>query len=263
MNTPGSTPAMTPAGVPMPSWVSVSLREAKHEFLRLLRNPSFAVPTLAFPLVFYLMFGVLIPGQWSGHHKATYMLATFATFAVVGPSLFGFGVGLAMERQNGWLELKRVSPMPIGAYFFAKIAMSLMFGGLVVVLLGTAAVWLGGVSLTLAQWTLMLGTLMLGALPFCALGLWIGSMVKGQAAVAIVNLVYMPMAVLSGLWMPLFVFPQVVQTLAPVWPAWHLSRLVLGVVGEVVDSRPLLHVGALLATTALFLLLAARRLRVG
>lgn len=259
MNTQ-STVADVPT-VPASSRLRIHLDEAKYEFLRLLRTPAFAVPTLAFPLVFYLMFGVLIPGQSSGHHKATYMLATFGTFAVIGPSLFGFGVGLAMERQNGWLELKRVSPMPISAYFFAKIAMSLLFGGTVVVLLSVAGVWLGAVEIGLATWLLLLATLMLGALPFCALGLWIGSLAKGQAAVAIVNLVYMPMAVLSGLWMPLFVFPQIVQSLAPLWPAWHLSQLALAVVGESADGHALQHVGALLGATAVFLLLAARRLR--
>jgi len=259
MNAPSAVAAVP--GDATRSWLRIHLHEAKYEFLRLLRTPAFAVPTLAFPLVFYLMFGVLIPGQWSSYHKTTYMLATFGTFAVIGPSLFGFGVGLAMERQNGWLELKRVSPMPISAYFFAKIAMSLLFGGSVVVLLSAAGVWLGGVAIGFGTWLLLLATLMLGALPFCALGLWIGSLAKGPAAVAIVNLVYMPMAVLSGLWMPLFVFPQIVQTLAPLWPAWHLSQLALGVVGEVADVQALRHVGALLAATAVFLLLAARRLR--
>ena len=36
--------------------------EAKYECLRLLRSPSFVLPSLLFPPIFYLMFGVLLSG---------------------------------------------------------------------------------------------------------------------------------------------------------------------------------------------------------
>lgn len=38
-----------------PSLVGIYLREAGYEFLRQLRTPAVAVPTLAFPLVFYIL----------------------------------------------------------------------------------------------------------------------------------------------------------------------------------------------------------------
>jgi len=244
-----------------PSMLRIYLVEAGYELLRLLRTPAFAAPTLAFPLVFYVMFAIVLPGQWGGFQKATYLLATYGVFGIIGPSLFGFGVGLAMERQQGWLELKRVSPMPTGAYFFAKIVMSLTFALAVLLLLSIAAIGFGGVHISVGTWLLLVATLLLGTLPFCALGLWIGTLVKGQAAVAVVNLIYLPMSVLSGLWMPLFVFPAVVQKLAVIWPSWHLAQMALGVIGQVEHVRYGLHAGVLLAMTALFLSLAALRLR--
>jgi len=239
----------------------IYLHEAGYEFLRLLRTPAFAVPTLIFPLAFYVMFAIVLPGRWGEFDKSAYLLATYGVFGIMGPALFGFGVGLAMERENGWLALKQVSPMPTGAYFFAKIAMSLGFGLAVVILLSIAAVGLGDVEIALDRWLLLVAVLLLGTLPFCALGLWIGTLVKGQAAVAIVNLVYLPMSVLSGLWMPLFAFPQLLQKAAVIWPSWHLAQLALGVVGQVEGVRYPLHIGVLLVSTILFLSLAAARLR--
>lgn len=258
MNSPLQTMRLN---IDPPSMLRIYLAEAASELIRVLRTPSFAAPTLAFPLVFYVMFALVLPGKWGDLDKATYLLATYGVFGVISPALFGFGVGLAMERQQGLLELKRVSPMPTGAYFFAKIAMSLSFALLIIVLLSTVAVLFGGVDITLATWLKLVATLLLGTLPFCALGLWIGSMVKGQSAVAVVNLIYMPMSVLSGLWIPLMVFPPILQKLAVVWPAWHLSQMALGVIGQVHDVRYGMHAAALMAMTTLFLSLAAMRLR--
>ncbi|QSA97255.1 ABC transporter permease [Methylococcus sp. EFPC2] len=250
-----------PLVIGRPSLLRIYLSEAAAELLRLLRTPSFSVPTLAFPLVFYVLFGIVPQGHWGDLHKATYLLATYGVFGVIGPALFGFGVGLAIERQQGWLELKRVSPMPTGAYFFAKIAMSLVFALAVILELSVAAIGYADTHIAIGTWLLWVAALLLGTLPFCALGLWIGTLVKGQAAVAVVNLVYLPMSVLSGLWMPLAAFPTALQKLAVVWPAWHLSRIALGVIGQIREVHYLSHVGVLLAMTALFLSLAALRLR--
>lgn len=256
MNLPSPATALA-----RPSFAAIYAREAWYEFLRTLRTPAFAVPTLAFPLVFYVMFAIVMPGQWGSLHKTTYLFATYATFGVIGPALFGFGVGLALERQQGWLELKRVSPMPTGAYFFAKIAMSMAFSSAVILVLGVAAIGFGGVRIGVGDGCALGAALLLGTLPFCAFGLLIGTLVKGQAAVAIVNLVYLPMALLSGLWIPLFAFPALLQKAAVAWPAWHLGQIALGLVGQVDDVRYGLHAAVLVAMTLLFLSLAALRLR--
>src|SRR5215813_663679 len=100
--------------------------EAKYEFFKTLRQPAYVIPTLTFPVVFYVMFGIVFGGKQAigSVNLATYLLATYATFGVMGASLFGFAVGVAMERGYGWLQLKRASPMPPLAYFVAKAAMS-------------------------------------------------------------------------------------------------------------------------------------------
>jgi ABC-2 type transport system permease protein len=255
--------APSPAVLPAPSLLRIQALESWYELLAMLRQPAFAVPTLMFPVVFYLLFAVVLPGKWGGLERAAYLLATYGAFGVIGPALFGFGVGLAIEREKGWLELKRVSPMPTFVYFLAKISMSLVVGFTVLCLLTLAAVLAGGVRMAPGTWGLLVATLLLGTLPFCAMGLWMGTLVRGQAAVAVVNLVYLPMSVLSGLWIPIFAFPALLQKLAMLWPAWHLGRMALGVVGQAQDVRYGLHVAVLLATTAVFLALAALRLRRG
>ena len=76
-----------------------------------------------------------------------------------------------------------------------------------------------------------------------------------------IPMIYMPMALLSGLWLPLRMLPEMVEKIAPLWPAWHLSQLGLKIVGQ--DSgRPVwMHVTVMLGFTAICLFLAQRRLQ--
>ncbi len=255
-----SPAAGRPPPLPAAQTARIYLREAAHEFLSVLRTPAFALPTLAFPAVFYAVFALLLPGQWGAYNKAIYLLATYGTFGVIGPALFGFGVGVAIEREKGWLELKRASPMPIGAYFFGKMAMGMVFALIVLLILSSLSLAAGKV-IAFDDWLRMVAALVVGTLPFCAMGLFIGTLAKGSGAAAIVNLVYLPMAILSGLWIPLFVFPGIVAKLAVLWPAYHLAQISLGLAGEVEGVRYAMHAFTLVLFTVLFASLAAHRMR--
>lgn len=261
MNTAQSktTPSNCGRDIAIPALLRSYLLEARIEFLRLLRTPSFSVPSLVFPCLFYLLFGVVL-AKGGGDDGARYLLATYGTFGIMGAGLFAFGVTVAMERDQGYLRFKRALPMPAGAYLWAKLAMATIFAGAIALLLSVLGATAGGVHLTAAQWALLFLANLLGVLPFAALGLWIGTLAGGQAAPAIINILYLPMAFLSGLWVPLKFLPDWIGALAPVWPSYHHAQIALKIVG--MDAgRPLaLHLGALAATTVVFFLLARRRL---
>jgi ABC-2 type transport system permease protein len=207
--------------------------EAKYEFLKVLRMPAYAIPTIAFPMLFYVFFGLAFgSGSTAGPvTMPTYLLATYGTFGVIGASLFGFGVGVAIERGQGWMLLKRATPMPPLAYFTAKIFMALMFSLILVLGLFALGAIFGGVALPTLTWALLAAVLIAGALPFCALGLALGYFCGPNSAPAIVNLLFLPLAFLSGLWIPVQLLPGFLQKLAPTLPPYHLSQLALARVG--------------------------------
>lgn len=250
-----------PINAPMPRALVVNayVQEARSEILRYLRNPGFLLPVILFPTAFYLMFGVVL-ARSEAPGMATYLLASYGTFGVMSPGLFGFGVSLALERDNGLLTLKRALPMPPAAYLIGKMLMAMIAAAVVIVLLLGFAVGVAHVSLTLAQAAALLLTGTLGVLPFCALGMLVGTLIKGQGAPGMLNLVYLPMSFLSGLWVPLKILPETLQTIALVWPSYHLHRIALSGLG-VVQEPVLQHVLVLFGFTAGFLWLAARRLR--
>lgn len=242
------------------SWhdtLGIYLREAGFQFWGLVRMPGFALPTLLFPVMFYVFFG-LVFAKGGDHQVATYMLATYGTFGIMAPALFGFGVGVAMERERGILALKRVAPMPPMAYLFAKTAMAMLFALIIALLLFILSAAFGGAALPRAHWFLLMITLIIGTLPFCALGLAVGVRVSGQAAAAIINVIYLPMSFLSGLWVPLQFFPHWLQELARIFPAYHLGQIALGIVGQGNGSHFLVHLIYLIVFTAVFLWFAQR-----
>ncbi|MEO5629268.1 MAG: ABC transporter permease [Thermomonas sp.] len=235
------------------------VQEARSEILRYLRNPGFLLPVILFPTVFYLMFGVvLVRSEAPG--MATYLLASYGTFGVMSPGLFGFGVSLALERDNGLLTLKRALPMPPAAYLLGKMLMAMIAAAVVILMLLVLAVGVAHVALTTGQAAALLLTGTLGVLPFCALGMLVGTLIKGQGAPGMLNLVYLPMSFLSGLWVPLQVLPAALQRIAPIWPSYHLDQIALHALG-VTHAPVMQHVLVLCGFTIGFLWLAARRLR--
>ena len=92
--------------------MNIYLKETKYEFLKMLRTPRFALMTLSMPLLFYILYAVVIykSHRLGGTGLPSYMLATFGSFGVLGVCLFGVGINLANERGLGWLEVKRASP---------------------------------------------------------------------------------------------------------------------------------------------------------
>ena len=173
--------ATSEPAVPRHSVLRIYLLEARHEFQRMLRTPSFALPVLLFPALFYTLFGLVL-NRADGGGAARYLLATYGVFGIMGAGLFGFGVVVAMERERGFLAYKRALPMPPGAYLLAKMAMAMLFSLLISALLGTLAAVFGGVSLLPGQWLALLAINVVGVLPFCAMGLLIARLPHNRPA---------------------------------------------------------------------------------
>jgi ABC-2 type transport system permease protein len=212
---------------------TIYLKEAKYEFLKNLRLRMYTASVLSFPIMFYVLFGLVLNSHEAigGTSIPTYLIATYGTFGVMGASLFGTAAGLASDRGLGWLQVKRASPMPPFAYFAAKVITSMIFSAFIVCALFTLGVTVGGVRMPILEFARLLGTLTAGSLPFSAMGLALGYFTGPNSAPATINLIYLPMSFCSGLWVPFQFLPKVVRQIALALPPYHLSQLALGIVG--------------------------------
>ncbi len=229
-------------------------KEIKYEFLKFLRRRSFSLATIGFPVMFYLLFGVANRSESFGHYNyPKYLLGGYACFGLVGAALFGIGVGLAFERTAGWLDLKRASPMPPLAYLLAKCAAAMAFGLIIVTILIGIAVAFAGVTLSARELLLMLVFTLGGSVPFAAMGLLLALVIPANATPGVVNLIYLPMSFMSGLWIPIEVLPHWLQKVAPVLPTYHLAQAMLGIFRYAQPGSMASHWLALLGFTLLML----------
>ncbi len=233
----------------------IYLKEAKYEFLKNLRLRVYTASVLSFPLMFYVLFGlVLYAHQAIGSTgMPTYLIATYGTFGVMGASLFGTAAGLSSDRGLGWLQVKRASPMPPFAYFAAKVTTSMIFSTVIVLALFALGFTFGGVRMPIGEFARLLATLVAGSVPFSAMGLALGYFTGPNSAPPTINLIYLPMSFCSGLWVPFMFLPKVVRTIALALPPYHLSQLALGVVGAGAHETAITHWEVLAAFTMICL----------
>jgi ABC-2 type transport system permease protein len=74
------------------------------------------------------------------------MLANYVIFAAIAPAMFGFGAGVAAEREAKLIELKQIAPLPAGGYLAGRLAAALALVGTSIGLLGVLA-YFGGVHM--------------------------------------------------------------------------------------------------------------------
>ncbi len=213
------------------------LRETEYEFIRLVRTRAFSLSVIGFPLVFFLLFGL------RAHDAETtrYLIAGYSCFGLGSACLFGIGLGIAMERAQGWLELKWASPMPRLAYLAAKMVSSAAFALIVTALLIGLGITLGDATVSLSQGLRLAAIILLGSVPFTALGLLIAMWVPPNSGPGIINLLYIPISFASGFWMPLRLLPHWLQAIAPALPTYHLAELALAVFGLAPRTGALTH----------------------
>ena len=208
---------------PLASFLAFELR-------RVLRSPGVLVWTLAFPAVFYLVnFANKTnnPGaeRWAGTTWAVYFMVSMCAWAAIAAASTAGGARLAAERASGWTRHLRLTPLPSWAYAAGKVltgaALALMAALALSLIAGAAA----RPQLPASAWAAMILACWLGSVPFAALGILVGLAVGTSAAQPAMIGTVLVLDVLGGLLVPLPVFPNWLQDIAKVLPAYRLADL--------------------------------------
>ncbi|MEO8062187.1 MAG: ABC transporter permease [Pseudomonadota bacterium] len=206
------------------------LAEVRYEFTRVLRNPALALPIMLVPAALYMLIAVAVAGEAIDKDPGlgVFLFGGFGVLAVTMPALFTISASLAMEREMGLMKLKRAQPAPPGSWLVAKLVTGVTFSTLAYLPMLAVGLGFGKLTLDLPHVAAMSAVLITGSIPFCALGLMIGTLISGSAAPGYANLVYLPGCYLSGLFFPL---PKSMFWQTPIWPQFHVNQLAMHAAG--------------------------------
>lgn len=210
--------------------------QVRARLVELLRIPAFAVPTLLFPVLFFMMFAA----PWARtRDAATGSMLSFVAFAVIGVTLFQFGVGVSAERAQPWERYLRTLPAPLLARFGARLICAMVFGALSAALVVLYATVRTPAMLAPDGWIELALFALIGGVPFVLFGLAIGYWADGRAALPIANILYLLLSFGGGLWMPPAYLPHVAQVISPYLPTRQFGELLWSVMGTRIPGHAL------------------------
>lgn len=177
---------------------------------------------------------------------------------VMFASLFGVGYSIVRYRKNGVLKRLRATPLTALEFLSAQIASRLWLILLVTILVFSATNLIVGFRMYGSYLDLFL-VLLAGTLCLISLGLIIAArMASEEAANGVLNLITIPMMILSGVWFSLEGSSPIVQKLSLLLPLTHFNNAARAIM---LDGAGLVDVSGSLLTlagmTAACLLVAA------
>ncbi|GGG09682.1 ABC transporter permease [Paenibacillus aceti] len=201
------------------------LTQFKIELLRIFRNPYYVFWSLAMPIVFYFIFtrvistGATDAVAWNKHY-----LMSMTSFSVMGSAIMTLGIRLVQERSQGWSTFMRITPLPGAIFFLGK-----MFGQMIMHLSSIICIFLAGylisgVTMPVHLWIYCGLWILIASLPFLAVGTLVGCMKRVDTASGVSNALYLVMAILGGMWMPIDILPKLMQAIGKWLPSYRFGN---------------------------------------
>ena len=188
------------------------------------RTPVAAFFTLAFPLMMFVLLASLIDGQVDvGGVQvplAQFYAVGIGSFAAATATYTNLCIGLAIQRDEGFLKRIRSTPTPSWAYLTGTVISSVLLAFMAFVLMIFVGVLGFGVSLpTAAQFPVGLVVFFFGTTTFAAMGLGMCSVApSGSAAPALANATILPMAFVSDVFLPMDAAPAWLRIIGDITP---------------------------------------------
>ena len=221
------------------------LHQLRNEQLIFWRSREAAVFVFFFPVMLLLLLGAVYNGTYRGHAEIDYLVAGLIGYGVANTTFGGLAILLVLRRETGILKRIRATPLPPAFYLGATIVSML-----IVFALQAVAIIVVGKLVYGAAWPPRplsgLVVCSVGAAAFAAMGVGLASLIRSaEGSSAVVNVIVLPLAFLSGGFGPTSRYPQFLQDVAEVLPLKHFIDAVTGVF---LDSEPVSDQwGALLA----------------
>jgi ABC-2 type transport system permease protein len=217
------------------------------------RNPASAFFTVAFPLMFLVIFtalfgnddidvfGRLIP-------LSTYYVSAIAAFSIITATYTNLAISITFQRDAGILKRMRGTPLPGWAYLFGRIAHAVLLSMVLVVVVALFGAVFYDAEVPTRTLPAFAATVVVGSGTFAALGLALTAAVpNADAAPAVVNASIMPLLFLGDIFIPLRDPGAWYVKVSEFFPVYHFAQAMKGAyfapTGSGFQPRDLLIVG--------------------
>jgi ABC-2 type transport system permease protein len=237
---------------------SMTLVHARYQFLTTARIPIALIATAFFPAVSMLFF--VVPNAGTDVGNAVLATSAMVVFAVMISNLFGLGIGVSEDREKAWDPYLRTLPVGPAPRFLGRIATGTAMMYIAVVPVIIIAALFTPATVTPAR--LLLGLLVIPviAIPFTLLGLTVGYLLSNKAALAVVQILFLPMAFAGGLLSDPDTAPALIRTVAPYVPTRGAVEIMWAALGQrSADPRAVVALLVWTAVLAVTATLAYRR----
>jgi ABC-2 type transport system permease protein len=204
------------------------LHELRTEQVLFWRNREAAFFTFLLPVIFFLVFGSIYGNSTitKEHIRAApFLEAGMIGYGVASTAFAGLAITMVIRRESGVLKRIRATPLPPWTYLLAVLVSTFITFLLEAALLIVLGRLLFSVAVPSQPFSLFL-VLVIGAAAFAAMGLGLTGLVRSaEGSSAVVNFVYLPMAIISGTFFTPKEYPGFLRAIADVLPLTYFTKL--------------------------------------
>ena len=193
------------------------------------RSREAAVFIFIFPILLYSLLASVYAEEIDGVPSADLLLAGLFGYGAANTAFAGLAIILVGRREAGVLKRLRATPLPPTTYLGAVLLSTLVVFALEAVALLLIGILVFGASAP-ANAAGFAGAVVLGVACFAGMGVAAASLIRSAEGVsAVVNVIVLPMAFLSGAFGPRGEYPAFLQAIADVLPLTYFLEIVDGV----------------------------------
>ncbi|MDP9284232.1 MAG: ABC transporter permease [Actinomycetota bacterium] len=204
------------------------VHEVRTEQLLFWRNRESAFFTFFLPVIFFLVFGSIYGNSTitKEHLRAApFLEAGMIGYGVASTAFAGLAITMVIRREGGVLKRIRATPLPPASYLLAVLVSTFIVFLVETALIIAIGRTLFSVGLPDRPFSLLVA-LVIGSGAFAAMGLGLTSVVRSaEGSSAVVNFVYLPMAIISGTFFTPKEYPGFLRAIADVLPLTYFTKL--------------------------------------
>ena len=209
-----------------PSTARLAARQVGYQNRLFRRTPIAAFFTLVLPLVMLLLFTAIFDGvvetEYGPITYAQFYAPSLAVFSAASATYTNLGVGIPIYRDDGILKRIRSTPLPPWLYIAGAIGSAIWIAAIgATLMMGVGAAFFN-VGIAADKVPAAVLAFLVGSATFAALGVALAALVpNASSAPAIANATILPIAFVSGIFLPLEDAPGWVVTIGDIFPLKH------------------------------------------